>query len=32
MQGFTDRLDGLFKESAGLEREIRKQLTGLRYE
>lgn len=32
MQGFTDRLDGLFKESAGLEQEIKKQLAGLRYE
>ncbi len=32
LQGFTDRLDGLFKESAGLEQEIKKQLAGLRYE
>jgi len=32
MQGFSDNLDRLFKESAGLEQEIRKQLTGLRYE
>jgi type I restriction enzyme M protein len=32
MHVFTDRLDGLFKESAGLEREIKKQLAGLRYE
>lgn len=32
MQEFTDRLDGLFKESAGLEMEIKKQLVGLRYE
>lgn len=32
MQGFTDKLDGLFKESAGLEREIKKQLAELRYE
>ncbi|MDD2991206.1 MAG: class I SAM-dependent DNA methyltransferase [Zoogloea sp.] len=32
MQGFTDRLDGLFRESSGLEREIKKQLAGLRYE
>ncbi|AKU12495.1 N-6 DNA methylase [Azoarcus sp. CIB] len=32
MQGFTYRLDGLFRESAGLEREIKKQLAGLRYE
>lgn len=32
MKGFTDNLDRLFKESAGLEQEIRKQLTELRYE
>jgi type I restriction enzyme M protein len=32
MQGFTDRLEGLFKESAGLEKEIKKQLAGLRYD
>ena len=32
MQGFTDNLDNLFKESAGLEKEIKKQLAGLRYE
>jgi type I restriction enzyme M protein len=32
LQGFTDRLDVLFKESAGLEQEIKKQLAGLRYE
>ncbi|MBU4297139.1 MAG: type I restriction-modification system subunit M [Desulfobulbaceae bacterium] len=32
MQGFTDNLDKLFMESAGLEQEIRKQLAGLRYE
>lgn len=32
LQGFTDRLDGLFKESAGLEQEIKKQLAGLKYE
>ncbi|MBK7422799.1 MAG: SAM-dependent DNA methyltransferase [Propionivibrio sp.] len=32
MQGFTGNLDKLFKESAGLEQEIRKQLAGLRYE
>ena len=32
MQGFTSRLDGLFKESAGLENEIKRQLAGLRYE
>ena len=32
MQGFSCNLDKLFKESAGLEQEIRKQLAGLRYE
>ena len=32
LQGFTDRLDSLFKESTGLEQEIKKQLAGLRYE
>lgn len=32
MRGVTDNLDRLFKESAGLEQEIRKQLAGLRYE
>ncbi len=32
LQGFTDRLDGLFKESAGLEQQIKKQLAGLKYE
>ena len=32
MQCFTGKLDALFKESAGLEQEIRKQLIGLRYE
>jgi type I restriction enzyme M protein len=32
MQGFSDNLDKLFKESAGLEKEIKKQLAGLRYE
>lgn len=32
LQGFTDNLDNLFKVSAGLEQEIRKQLAGLRYE
>lgn len=32
MQGFTDKLDELFKESAGLEQEIKKQLAELRYE
>jgi type I restriction enzyme M protein len=31
MQGFTANLDRLFKESAGLEQEIRKQLAGLKY-
>ncbi len=29
MQGFSDNLDKLFKESAGLEQEIKKQLAGL---
>ena len=32
LQGFTDRLDAMFKESSGLEQEIRKQLAGLNYE
>lgn len=32
MQGFTDNLERLFKESAGLEQEISTQLAGLRYE
>ncbi len=32
LQGFTDNLDKLFKESAELEHEIKKQLAGLRYE
>ncbi len=32
LQGFTTKLDELFKESAGLEQEIKKQLAGLRYE
>jgi type I restriction enzyme M protein len=32
MQGFTSNLDKLFKESAALEKEIKKQLAGLRYE
>jgi len=32
MQGFTDNLERLFKESTGLEKEIKKQLSGLRYE
>jgi type I restriction enzyme M protein len=31
MQGFTDKLDILFKESAGLEKKIKQQLAGLRY-
>ena len=32
LQGFTDNLDKLFKESAELEHEIKKQLAGLWYE
>ncbi|MGG7675759.1 HsdM family class I SAM-dependent methyltransferase [Pseudomonas sp. WC2] len=32
MQGFSANLDELFKESAGLEQEIRKQMAGLQYE
>ncbi len=32
MQGFTENLDKLFKESVGMEQEISKQLAGLRYE
>lgn len=32
MHSFTDRLDVLFKESSGLEQEIKKQLVGLQYE
>lgn len=32
LQGFTDKLEELFKESVGLELEIKKQLAGLRYE
>ena len=32
MQGFSDNMDKLFTESAGLEKEIKKQLAGLRYE
>lgn len=32
MQGFTDKLDKLFKESKGLEKKIMKELAGLRYE
>lgn len=32
MQGFTDNLDGFFKESHKLEKEIKKQLAGLKYE
>ena len=31
MQGFTDNLDAMFKESARLEREIRTQMAELRY-
>jgi type I restriction enzyme M protein len=31
LQGFSAKLDGLFKESAGLELKIKKQLAGLRY-
>jgi type I restriction enzyme M protein len=31
LKDFTDRLEGLFKESAGLEEEIKKQLAGLQY-
>jgi len=31
MQGFTENLDKLFKESGQLEKEIRKQLAGLKY-
>jgi len=32
MQGFADSLDTLFKESGELEKEIKKQLAGLKYE
>ena len=32
MQFFADKLDGFFRESAGLEQQIKKQLAGLRYE
>lgn len=32
LQGFSENLDSLFKESAGLEQDIRKKLAGLRYE
>jgi type I restriction enzyme M protein len=32
MQGFSDNLDRLFKESAELEQEIKKQLAGVMYE
>ena len=32
LQGFTKKLDDLFKESAGLERDIKKQLTRLRHD
>lgn len=31
MQGFTEKLDGLFKDSAALELEIKKQLAKVRY-
>jgi type I restriction enzyme M protein len=31
LQGFQDRLNGLFKESVGLEKEIEKQMAGLRH-
>ena len=32
LKGFTDNLDKLFGESAGLEQEIKTQLTELMYE
>ncbi|MCA7995912.1 type I restriction-modification system subunit M [Burkholderia cepacia] len=32
MKGFTDTLDELFKESTRLEQNIKKQMSGLRYE
>lgn len=32
MQGYTDNLDKLFTESAGLAKDIKKQLAGLRYD
>jgi type I restriction enzyme M protein len=32
MKGFSESLNNLFEESAGLKAEINKQLTGLRYE
>lgn len=32
MNGYQDRLDGLFGESRGLEKEIEKNLSGLNYE
>ena len=32
MQGFTNNLDSLFSQSRALEAEIKKQLTGLKYE
>ena len=32
LQGFTEKLDDLFKESAGLERDIKKQLARLRHD
>jgi len=31
LQGYTDNLDRLFKVSAGLEKEIKKQMVGLKY-
>lgn len=31
IQGFTDKLDGLFEESTGLQQEIKKQLGSLKY-
>ena len=32
MQGFTNNLDSLFKQSGELEVEIKQQLAGLKYE
>ncbi len=32
LQGFSERLEALFNESVGLEKEIKQQLAGLRYE
>jgi type I restriction enzyme M protein len=31
MRGFSDNLENLFKKSAGMDREIRKQLAGVRF-